>query len=184
METKTSWKTLKNVTNPNYVGEADFEPGEEKVVTIKSIKKDEKIVGNDGSSSSKTVIYFEEPVKPMILNVAKAKSISLATGSKFVEDWIGKRITLYIDDHVRAFGEILSAVRVRNKAPVIREEKIQCEMCGEMIKSAFNMNASALSKYTKTKYGKTICADCAKKIAAEQAKEMVNTSAPTAEGKE
>ena len=81
METKTSWKTLKNVTNPNYIGEADFEQGEEKVVTIKEIRKDVLIKGTDGSSSSKTVVFFAENEKPMILNVAKSKSISSATGS-------------------------------------------------------------------------------------------------------
>lgn len=172
METKTSWKTLKNVTNPNYIGEADFELGEEKIVTIKNVKKDEAITGNDGSRSVKTVIYFEEAVKPMILNVAKAKSITAATGSKFIEDWIGKRITLYIDDKVRAFGEIVSAVRVRNKAPIIRQEKFICEDCGNEIKSAFSMTAPVLAQYTRNKYGKMICADCAKKIA--EAKEQDN----------
>ena len=44
------------------------------------------------------------------------KAIAKALGSPFVEDWTGKSITLYVIK-IRAFGENMEALRVRDTAP-------------------------------------------------------------------
>ena len=170
---KTPWKKM--VSNPDYIGEADFDEGEEKIVTISHVKANVTVKTAEGTSQ-KAVCYFKEQgVKPMILNVAKSKSIQKVTGSKFVEDWAGARIQLYIDDNVKAFGDIVSAVRVRPYKPKLRE-MTKCEGCGEAIKPAMGKTAEFLAHYTTKKYGRCLCSECAQKAAqaAEEAKEAGN----------
>jgi hypothetical protein len=68
---------------------------------------------------------------------------------------------------VRAFGDTVEALGVRNKLP--EDVKITCSSCGKQIRPAFGMSASQLAAYTKKKYGKNLCAECAKgKKEAEQ----------------
>jgi hypothetical protein len=50
----------------------------------------------------------------MILNATNMKMISVVTGSKFIEDWIGKSVFISIKQE-RAFGESMDVVRVLNK---------------------------------------------------------------------
>lgn len=167
MSEKVHWKKV--VSDPVYIGEADFEPGEEKVLTIASINSKETIVTNEGKST-KAVVHWVEKEKSMILNVARAKAIQKATGSPWMDDWIGRKVQLYIDNKVKAFGEIVSAVRVRPFAPKIAAKQEQqteliCEECGKPITAAYGMTAIQVAENTKSKYSKTICADCAFKEA-------------------
>ena len=69
MKTLTHWKKL---TNPDYLGSYDFEQGEERIVTIKDVKR-VMVNGPDGKREECTVAYFEENYKPMILNVTNQK---------------------------------------------------------------------------------------------------------------
>ena len=104
-EIKTHWR--KNFDYRFISGEEIREPIE---MTIKSIKSDE---AHNGKKKEKvTVIWFEGAKKGMILNKTNAKAISATTGTPFVEDWIGKKITLHAVD-VSAFGTVTRAVRVK-----------------------------------------------------------------------
>ena len=51
---------------------------------------------------------------------------------------------------------------IRDKKPDIAQ--IACEECGQFITPAFSMSISQLAAYTKKKYGKQLCAECAKAI--------------------
>ena len=86
---KTHWKKI--VSDPNYLGEADFNEGEEKIATIASVNQSETVVTAEGKSQ-KAVLHFVEPLKPMILNVARSKAIEKVAGSPYFEDWKGVRI--------------------------------------------------------------------------------------------
>lgn len=165
MSEKVHWKKV--VSDPVYIGEADFEPGEEKVLTIASINSKETIVTNEGKST-KAVVHWVEKEKSMILNVARAKAIQKATGSPWMDDWIGKKVQLYIDNKVKAFGEIVSAVRVRPFAPRVQQKQevkpdaeLICENCGKPITAAYGMTAAEVATNTKEKFGKMLCKDCA-----------------------
>lgn len=155
MSEKTHWKKL---TNPNYLGSYAFQPGEEKTVTIKEVKRE--IVQNQNGKEDCTVAYFEEDLKPLILNKTNADAIAKAWGTPYIEDWSGKKIVLKVKK-VSAFGEMVDAVRVSKDRPV--EETILCEICGSVIRPVAGKTAQAIATATKTKYGKTICLDCAKK---------------------
>ena len=154
---KTPWKRI--VSDSDYLSEADFDEGEEKTATIDRVKSSVKIQSAEGASE-KAVIFFRENIKPMILNVARSKAITRVSGSKFVEDWPGTVIQLYIDDNVKAFGTTVSAVRVRPNKPVIRNA-IKCTDCGRDIPRAMGKGTDYIAAYTKKRYGTPLCPDCA-----------------------
>ena len=81
---KTHWKKV--VSDPNYIGEGDFQPGQEIVVTIDRVVSHETVPTAEGKSD-KAVVHFKEKYKPMILNVARSKSITKVAGSPYFEDW-------------------------------------------------------------------------------------------------
>ena len=162
---KTHWKKV--VSDPVYIGEGDFQPGQEIIVTIKSINSSEAVMGTDGKSEKKAVVHFEGQVKPMILNVARSKSIEKVAGSPYFEDWTGVKIQLYVKSGIKAFGEVVSAVRVRDFKPREQIPVEPCAVCGGILTAFGSMSPTKLAEYTKKKYGKVLCADCAKEVAEE-----------------
>ena len=165
MSEKVHWKKV--VSDPVYIGEADFEPGEEKVLTIASINSKETIVTNEGKST-KAVVHWAEKEKSMILNVARAKAIQKVTGTPYMDEWIGKKVQLYIDNKVKAFGEIVSAVRVRPFAPRVQQKQevksdaeLICEECGKPIPAQFGMTPAQIAENTLQKFGRRLCGSCA-----------------------
>ena len=108
----------KSMTNPDYLGSWDFEEGESRVLVINSIKKGE-VVGEGGKKDECVVEYFTTGL-PMVLNVTNMKAITLAHGTPYVDDWVGKSISVHVEQ-VRAFGDIWDALRVSTEAPVISE---------------------------------------------------------------
>jgi len=104
----------KKTTNPNYLGEWDFEDGKDMIVQVKDTKVE--VIQNAQGKEEKPVMYFENGVKPLILNVTNMKAIEKATGSAYMDEWVGKKLQLYIT-LVAAFGETTKAVRVREFAP-------------------------------------------------------------------
>lgn len=168
-ESKHHWK--KTVSDPNFIGEGDFQEGEEKVATIKAVKIQETIATAEGKSK-KDIMYFQEDLKPMIMNVAKAKNVEKVAGSGFYEDWPGVKIQLYIEHGIKAFGEVVSAVRVRPFKPRVQQQEPvpPCADCKQPIQAAMGKSAAYMAAYTAKHYGVPLCAECAakRKAAAEQ----------------
>ena len=166
---KTHWKKV--VSDPTYIGEADFEPEEEKVLTIASVNPKETVVTQEGKTQ-KAVVHWVEKEKAMILNVAKSKAIAKVCGSPYFEDWTGKKVQLYIDNKVKAFGEIVSAVRVRSFAPRVKSaEPLICEECGQPVTDCFGLTAEQFVANTKKRWQRVLCGECAKTIADKEKKE-------------
>ena len=175
---KTPWKKI--VSDPDYLGEADFTEGEEKIATIDHVKTGVKIKSAEGTSE-KSIVIFKEHIKPMILNVSRSKAITKVAGSKFIEDWPGVTIALYIDDHVKAFGDVVSAVRVRDKKPIVRTA-VKCADCGNDIQGAYGKGADYIVMYTKKQYGVSLCSECAAKRKAQiEAQEQADQTEPEAQ---
>ena len=169
---KTHWKKV--VSDPNYLGEADFQEGQEIVATIDKVVSHESIKTAEGKSD-KAVLYFKEAYKPMILNVTNSKSIAKVAGSPYFEDWPDTQIQLFIQHGIKAFGEVVNAVRVRPFKPRVPAPKsINCAECGSVIGAFGKMTAEQMAKYTNEKYGKPLCSECAKK-AADAVKEDEDT---------
>lgn len=151
----THWKKL---INPDYLGAYSLDPGKDMVLTIRQVKK-EMVTGADGKKEECIVCYWQEEQKPMILNVTNCKMIAKLLKTPYIERWAGHRIQIGAEV-VSAFGEKVEALRVRKTLP--EESKIPCEECGQFIQPAFNMSVTQLAAYTKKKYGKQLCAECAK----------------------
>ena len=151
---ETHWKKL---INPDYLGAYSLDPGKDMVLTIKVVRK-EMVTGADGKKEECIVCYWQEEQKPMILNVTNCKMIAKLLKTPYIERWAGHRIQIG-SEVVSAFGEKVEALRVRKTLP--EDVKIACEECGQFIQPAFNMTATQLAAYTKKKYGKTLCAECA-----------------------
>lgn len=163
MADKTHWKKV--VSDPNYLGEADFAEGEEKILTIGRVNTAETVVTAEGKSK-KVVVHWAEPGnKPMILNVARSKNIEKVSGTAFIEEWPGVKVQLYIEHGIKAFGDVVNAVRVRPFKP--RAEQAQpipkCTDCGGDIQPAMGKDSRWLAAYTTKNYGVPICAECAQK---------------------
>lgn len=157
----THWKKL---TNPNYLGAYSIENGQDLVLTIKYVNE-ETVIGTDGKKDDCVVCHFVENVKPMILNATNMKMITKLYNSPYIEDWAGKKIQIGIEK-IKAFGEVVEALRIRKKIPQIQAKALpKCEVCGKDIQPLSNMTSEQLAVYTKNKYGKQLCSDCATKIA-------------------
>ena len=114
---KTHWKKLKN---PDYLGSWDFQPEEERILTI-SHSKIETIKAPGGREGKCAILYFEEQSKPMATSSAEnAKALRMICGSPYVEDWKGFKIKIYVKPNVKAFGEIVDALRIRQQ--IIRQD--------------------------------------------------------------
>ena len=155
----THWKQL---ANPDYIGAYAFQPGEEKIVTIRTVKN-EVVTGADGKKETCTVMHFSEDVKPLVLNATNSKTISKLLKTPYIEEWVGRKIQLYVQKGIKAFGDIVDAVRVRDFLPV--ENELLCADCGAPIKAYGKTSAETMARYTLGKYGKMLCSDCATKAA-------------------
>ncbi len=100
----------KKTTNPNYIGEWDFEEGKDQIVQVKDVRTE--VIQNQQGKEEKSVMYFENGVKPLILNVTNMKAIEKSTGTPYQDEWVGKKLQLYVT-LVSAFGDTTKAVRVR-----------------------------------------------------------------------
>lgn len=154
----THWKKL---TNPNYLGAYSIEDGKDLILTIDTVRE-ETVIGTDGKKDDCVVAHFQERVKPMILNATNLKMIAKIYNTPYVEDWRGKKIQVGIEK-VKAFGEIVEALRVRSFIP--HDKKYFCEECGTGIQGYGSKPAETMAAYTKQKYGKALCSQCATKLA-------------------
>lgn len=108
---KTHWRKLKDT---NYLGAWDVVENE-LILTIADIQS-KNVQSPDGKTEELPVMTFKEDYKPMILNATNFKAIQKAHNSPFLEDWIGKKIAIYVTS-VKAFGSVVDALRIKPSAP-------------------------------------------------------------------
>lgn len=141
----------------DFFGAWDIPDGGDLIVEIDHAEINE--VTNERGKEKKLTVHLKG-YKPLICNATNGNAISLATGSKNVEDWANKKIALYKEPG-KWFGKVGEATRVRPEAP--KENKIKCEECGKLIVGAYGMDSATLASYTQNRYGKKLCASCAEK---------------------
>ena len=163
----TNWKKL---MNKNYLGSWDVDEGKDLVLTIKGARQEE-VQNPSGKKEECLVVDFAEPeFKPMIINSTNGNNIEKATGTPYIEQWAGHKISIFTAK-VSAFGEIVDALRIRPTAPIEVapvEKKHYCENCGKEIQPFGDMDSEAFASYTKKKLGKELCLECSKKLAKEK----------------
>lgn len=168
--TYTHWKKLEN---PDYIGAYAFQPDEEKVVTIKMVRR-EMITGSDGKKEECTVVHFVENEKPLILNSTNGKMISKMAGTPYIEQWTGVRIALVVRE-VKAFGDTVPAVRVAQKRLGRAETAQKCAECGKPITAYGNMNPSQVASGMIKRFGVALCMACGQRKADAEKQSEVKT---------
>lgn len=164
----THWKKL---TNPDYLGAYALEPGQDLIVTIKSVAN-EVVTGTDGKKETCSVMHFVEKVKPMVLNATNSKTITKLLKTPYIEQWAGRKIQIYVESGIKAFGDIVDALRIRPFLPV--DNTLVCADCGSLIEAFGKTSAEVVAKHTLNTYGRMLCSECATKAA--------NASKPADEG--
>jgi len=160
---KTHWKKLEN---PDYLGSYALQPGQDLTLQIKSVGQEDVYNVNNNKKETCTVAHFtDKGVKPMILNVTNCKTIAKIYDSPYIEDWIGKYITVY-SAKVKAFGETVEALRIRPKVPSMK--KIFCADCGKEIIASAGKNPEELAEISKRNCGRELCLECMKQVKKEQ----------------
>ena len=149
---------FKRLINPDYLGAYSLDPGKDMILTIKSVGK-EMITGTGGKQEECIVCHWVENQKPMVLNITNCKTISKMLKTPYVEKWAGHKVQIYATT-TKFGGDTVECLRIRKDPP--EESSIVCEECGQFISPAFSMTATQLAAYTKKKYGKNLCAECAK----------------------
>jgi len=64
----------------------------------------------------KWMVRFEEFTKPMVLNSTNIKRIARACNSQESDDWIGKKVTLYVDPDVEFAGNVVGGLRIKGNS--------------------------------------------------------------------
>jgi hypothetical protein len=135
--------------NYDYLGSYSLDGKREVVVSIKGVGT-AKVQGQNGRKEDCFVVYYNEMDKPMILNRTNAKAIEKVAGSGMVEDWVGVRVTLYVEKGVKAFGETVDALRIRDKKPTMNKmtKEVETAMLDAISSGQVGKVELAVSKYT------------------------------------
>ena len=99
---------------------SDLPDDQDTVLTVASYAQEE--IGMGDSKTKRWVVYFQEIELGLVLNATNGKAISKVCGTDEMDEWKGQRISLYVKDDVEFQGDIVSAVRVRVKAPSVSEQ--------------------------------------------------------------
>ena len=144
-----------------FLGHWDIPEGRDLVLTIDHMEKQE-VKSQRGTEQKTVMIFKEETVKPMILNVVNRKSIAKALGSSKYEDWEGRKIALFEGREPKSEDGL--AIRIRDYPPKVTE--LICADCGDLIEDTEIggkvYKARVIAERAMTKYGKHLCYVCAK----------------------
>ena len=139
----------------NYLGAWDIPEDGDLILTIDHAERNE--IQNERGKEKKSVLYFVEDYKPLILNKVNPESISKALGSAKFEDWEGKKIALY-SEKVSAFGGTKDAVRIRPYPPKVTD--VFCEDCGQLVTAHDGYSVNKIVTRSQALFGKNYCWDC------------------------
>lgn len=97
-----------------YLKQSDFE--NDTVVTVQKIGK-ANIAQEDQSPEYKWLCKFEEFDKPMVLNTTNIQLLAKVCDSDDTDDWIGKKVIVYVDENVSFAGKLTGGLRIRRAKP-------------------------------------------------------------------
>ena len=129
---------IRSLYEKDFLGQWDC-TDQDLVLTIKGVKQEEVAQPRTNQKKKKVCLTFQETDKKMVLNATNRDIIA----------------------------KLLGGLRVRNFLPQ-KQEQVFCDECGQEIQAANNMTPAQIAAYTKKKYGKALCPECAKKAKEEQ----------------
>lgn len=106
------WKKMMDEKEHLYAFDLD---GRDVTLTIESVSAGE-LTGDQGRKTKKPIATFKETKKKLALNNTNCKTIVQLYGSNEVNDWAGKRITLF-PTTTQFGGETKDCIRIRPVIP-------------------------------------------------------------------
>ena len=111
---KTDYRTM---FDKDFIGAWSLPEGKDVTVTITKVTGGQ-LTGVGGRKTRKPVIYMQGTDKGMALNATNSKTIAAMYGN-YVEEWAGKRITLF--KTMTTFGsEQMECIRIRPRIPTTK----------------------------------------------------------------
>lgn len=98
----------------NYITKDDV--GKGLLVTVKGLVL-RNVAQEEDPPEKKWCLLFQELDKPFVLNITNINLCQEAFGSDDTDDWIGKRLVLYVDPNVMYAGKRRGGIRVRAPKP-------------------------------------------------------------------
>lgn len=93
-----------------YLKQSDVD--DEVTVTVEKVGKAN--VAREGDEPEyKWLCRFKELPKPLVLNATNIKRLAKACDSDDTDDWIGKRVILYVDPDIEFGGNVVGGLRIR-----------------------------------------------------------------------
>ena len=138
----------RSVLKSNHLGVADLEELQEQqgddakfIFTIKHVRQ-EINVSVAGRQGDFNIVYFNEKVKPLVLNATNSKTLRKLANSVWLEDWSGLMIELFIDSSVMMMGENTGGVRISPKKVVLKTDMTLDHPRFDAAKKAWNSGKS------------------------------------------
>jgi hypothetical protein len=111
-----------------YLKNSDLD-GQDLDVTIEQVREEE-LRGDDGAIKKKWIVFFRGLERGLILNVTNTRRLAELCGSKLSEEWVGKRVRLYVTA-VPFRGEEVDAIRIK-AAPVESRSPAKANIADEV----------------------------------------------------
>lgn len=98
-----------------YLKSEDVEQaGGEMLLTVTSVARKEYTDESSGKKEVKGELTFQEVEKKMALNVTNTNVMVSMFGSKDIDKtWVGKHVTLYVDNAVKFQNKLVKGLRIR-----------------------------------------------------------------------
>lgn len=115
--------SINEMLQSKYLKKEDID--DEQLVTIQNIQK-VNIAKENEKPQWKYAMTFEELAKPLLLNSTNIKLAAKACDSQDSDDWIGKKIVIYVDENITFGNDIVGGLRLRGvkrKAATIAQQQ-------------------------------------------------------------
>lgn len=111
-ETKGTGMKAGAMMESKFLKKEDLDYDNGNLVTISRIEQ-QNVGAADGEEELKWCMSFKEFRKPMVLNSTNIQLVTKALGTDETDEWIGKKIVVYVDDNVSFGGKLVGGIRVR-----------------------------------------------------------------------
>lgn len=101
---------ISEMIESKYLKQSDVD--DERTVTVSKVGK-ANIAKEGDEPEYKWMVRFAEFSKPMVLNSTNIKRLARACGSEDTDDWLEKKVVLYVDHDVEFAGNVVGGLRIR-----------------------------------------------------------------------
>ena len=96
-------------------------------VTIAKVTREGFTDFDSGEVKEKTVLYFVDRDKGMVLNKTNTRALVRAIGSPNTDDWLGASMTVWAEKERKVFKNLVRPLRlddIRRAAPAAKSQKV------------------------------------------------------------